>query len=57
MGNKIANAAVAVIYTAIAVVVYDMAAQTETGKKIINGAKSKADKVKAKCSKIKKGWN
>jgi hypothetical protein len=57
MGNKIANAAVAVIYTAIAVVVYDMAAQTETGQRIISGAKAKANKVKTKCKKVKEGWN
>ena len=56
MGNKIANAAAAVIYTAIAVVVWDMAAQTTTGKNIINGAKSKANKVKARCKKVKENW-
>lgn len=57
MGNKIANIATAVITTAFAVMVYDMAAQTETGKGIIKGVKGKLSKIKQKCKSVKENWD
>ena len=57
MGNKIANIATAVITTAFAVMVYDMAAQTETGKGIIKGVKGKLNKIKQKCKSVKENWD